>query len=75
MDAFSYELGYQGNSKYFRIKSVCFNETVDKALEAELTLQVKKDYVQESVQEEEVIVEEPIEENEPTNTEFDPFEF
>ena len=75
MDAFSYELGYQGNSKYFRIKSVCFNETVDKALEAELTLQVKKDYIQESVQEEEVIVEEPIEENESTDTEFDPFEF
>ena len=75
MDAFSYELGYQGNSKYFKIKSVCFSSDVDKALEAELTLQVKNDYVQESVQEEEVTVEEPIEENEPTDTEFDPFEF
>ena len=74
MDAFSHELGYGGNSKYFRIKSVCFSSAVDKALEAELTLQVKKDYVQESVQEE-VTVEEPIEENEPTDTEFDPFEF
>lgn len=76
MDAFSNELGYQGNSKYFRIKSVCFSSVVDKALEAELTVQVKKDYIPETPQEpEEVIVEEPIEENEPTNTEFDPFEF
>ena len=76
MDAFSHELGYGGNSRYFRIKSVCFSTDVDKALEAELTLQVKKDYVPETPQEqEEVIVEEPIEENEPTNTEFDPFEF
>lgn len=76
MDAFSHELSYGGNSKYFRIKSVCFSSDVDKALESELTIQVKKDYIPETPQEQEpVIVEEPIEENEPTNTEFDPFEF
>ena len=71
---FSKEIGRNGDSTHFKVKVISYSKEVDQALGIELTLQVKDDYVSEIVQEE-VIVEELIQENEHTNTEFDPFEF
>ena len=71
---FSKEIGRNGDSTHFKVKVISYSKEVDQALGIELTLQVKDDYVPEIVQEE-VIVEELIQENEHTNTEFDTFEF
>ena len=77
---FANNVTQSGNSRYFRVKTICFSKEVDEALGLELTMQVKNDYVHESVQEveeeeEDNKSEEPIQEDEYTNTEFDPFEF
>lgn len=72
---FSHEIENRGNSTYFKVKVICYSEEVNQALGVELTLQVKDDYVPEIVQEEKEVVEELIQENEHTNTEFDTFEF
>jgi len=77
---FANDIAQGGDSKYFRVKTICFSKEVDEALGLELTIQVKDDYVHESVQEveeeeEDNKSEEPIQEDEYTNTEFDPFEF
>jgi hypothetical protein len=77
---FANSIAQTGNSKYFRVKTICFSKEVDEALGLELTMQVKNDYVHIPVQEveeeeEDNKSEEPIQEDEYTNTEFDPFEF
>ena len=72
---FSKEIGRNGDSTHFKVKVISYSKEVDQALGIELTLQVKDDYVPEIVQEEKEVVEELIQENEHTNTEFDTFEF
>jgi hypothetical protein len=47
-----------GESKYFKVKTVCFSKEVDEVLNYEMTKQLKQEFIPEVVEEE--VIEEPI---------------